>query len=184
MPVDPLLLEQVLRLPASRDVRSSPIVTAIILQDPQNARDLVPYLDRVDTVEAFNARRILCLFGADAAPHVLDALQAADAEGRKEGIEVLWSLLVSDDVATRRRTLREIGSKLAFLLADKRLLPDHMPDNIERDFTGRICDLTYILFQLLNDPAFDQSLFRSFDDDDRDREIERFNRTMSRPPIA
>ncbi|MGZ8853267.1 MAG: hypothetical protein ACXW2X_07710 [Thermoanaerobaculia bacterium] len=159
-------------------------MTAIILEDPQNARDLVPYLDRAETLEALNARRILCFFGADAATHVLDALQAVGAEGRKEGVEVLWALLVTEDVVTKRRTLREIGPKLAFLLADKRRLPDHHPDYIERDFKGRICDLTYILVRLLIEPDFDQSLFRGFDNGERDREIARFNSTMSRPPVA
>src|SRR6266511_3791322 len=98
MPLDPRLLEQVLRLPESKDVRDSPIVTAVILQDPQNARDLVPYLNRIETLEAHNARRILCLFGAAAAPHVLDALQAVGTEGRNEGVEVLAALLVTEPV--------------------------------------------------------------------------------------
>jgi hypothetical protein len=173
MALDPLLLAQALRTPEDRDVRRTPIVRAVILSDPANAADLVPALGQAGELAAANARRILCLFDAAAVPHLLAALTAAGARTRKEGIEILWAMLAGESAATIRQTLEENSQPLFELLDDRRALPDTLPDYIERDFRGRICDLAFIVLQRLIDPKFDQSLFRSLDDEGRDEEIRR-----------
>jgi hypothetical protein len=173
MPLDPLLLAQALRTPEDHDVRRTPIVRAVILGDPANAADLVPALAQPGELAAANARRILCLFEAPAVPHLLAALAAAGIRERKEGIEILWAMLVGESAATIRQTLEQSSQPLFKLLDDRRALPDTMPEYVERDFRGRICDLAFIVLQRLIDPNFDQSLFRSLDDDGRDEEIRR-----------
>jgi hypothetical protein len=173
MAVDPLLLAQALRTPEDRDVRRTPIVRAVILADPANAADLVPALAQTGELVAANARRILCLFEAPAVPHLLGALTAAGARERKEGIEILWAMLAGENAATIRQTLEQSAQPLFELLDDRRALPDTMPEYVERDFRGRICDLAFIVLQRLIDPTFDQSLFRSLDDHGRDEEIRR-----------
>jgi hypothetical protein len=173
MPVDPQLLERVLRTPDSGDISESPIVTAVILEDPANAADLVPALERERTLESRNARRILCLFDADAAPHLVHALNGASTIARKEGLEILWTLLFDEDRREIRESLDRMAADLQPLLSDKQPLPDFMPEYIERDFRGRICDLAYIVIRQLLDPEFDQSEFRARDNEERDQEIRR-----------
>jgi len=173
MAIDPNLLAQVLRTPESRDVTESPIVRAVILSDPTHAADLVPALEQEQTLEAFNARKILCLFEADAVPHVLTALRTAGPRARREGLEVLWALLVGEEAWTVRDTLAAVKPDLDVLLEDRGPLPDELPDYIERDFRGRICDLAFAIIQQLTDREYDQSLFRSLDDTGRDEEIRR-----------
>jgi hypothetical protein len=177
MPLDPQLISQVLRTPKSRDVRRSPIVTAIIMQDPANAADLVAALETANTLEACNARLILCEFGADAVPALLAKLAGAGFNARREGLDVMWAMLVTENAATIRDTLRRVKDGLNALLDDKTALPDDVPAHIEQDFRGRICDLAYIRIQLLLSPHFDQSLFRALDNAGRDREIDVLKRS-------
>jgi hypothetical protein len=175
MPVDPRLLAQALRTPESQDVTQTPIVRAVILTDPGNAADLVPSLDRTDTLESRNARRVLCSFGPDAVASLVSAL-AADAgpRARREGIAVLWTLLTGEDSRTSRDALSGSEAELGVLMRDTRPLPDEMPPYIERDFTGRVCDLAYVVVRDLLDPDFDQSSFRTEDDDGRDQAIRKW----------
>jgi hypothetical protein len=176
MPVNPQLLEILLRTPESRDVTDSALVRTVVLQDPANAAQLVPALDEPGTLQSQNARRILCLFNADAVPPLLKALASAGADARKEGVEIVWTILFGESPASKRATLSRAASDLEVLLDDKRALPDHMPEYIERDFQGRICDLTFMVVQELLDEKYDPSLFRSLDDDGRDEEIDRLKR--------
>jgi hypothetical protein len=172
MPIDPDLLQQALRTPESQDVTETPIVRAVILTDPANAADLVPSLDRSDSLEARNARRILAQFEADAVPHLLTALAATPgARARKEGLETLWTLLSLEDARVVRQRLVDSSAELGTLLRDTAPLPDEMPGHIERDFTGRICDLAYVVVRELLDREFDQSTFRALDDNGRDQAI-------------
>jgi hypothetical protein len=167
------MLVQVLSIPKSQDVTESPIVRSVILSDAANAEDLVSWLDRSGTIEAYNARRILCLFEADAVPHVLAKLDKAGPHARKEGLEILWTLLVGENAWRRRNTLAAVKNSLDVLLEDTRPLPDERPDHIERDFQGRICDLAFIVIQQLILPEYDQSIFRALDESGRDGEIMR-----------
>ncbi|SFH49986.1 hypothetical protein SAMN05216299_1179 [Nitrosospira sp. Nsp14] len=174
MAIPPQLLAQVLRTPKTQDVTESPIVRAIILSDPSNAAELVEPLEESQTLEAYNARRILCLFEQDAVPPLLGKLGTAGLNARKEGLEVLWALLATEEARTVREVLSTVKPDLDKLLDDTRSLPDDMPEYIERDFRGRICDLAYIVISQLINPQFDQSLFRSLDDRGRNEEIRRF----------
>jgi hypothetical protein len=173
MPLDPQLLSQALRTPKMQDITKSPIVTAIILQDPMNAADLVGSLETTKTLEAYNARLILCEFESDAVPAFVGRLVTAGLNARREGLDVLWALLVGEDARTIQETLAAVKHDLGILLEDTRLLPDEMPEYIERDFRGRICDLAFIVIQQLISPEYDQSLFRSLDDNGRDEYIKR-----------
>jgi hypothetical protein len=173
MPLDPQLITQVLRTPKHQDVTQSPIVTAIILQDPANAADLVEALEIARTLEAYNARLILCEFGADAVPSLVARLAIAGPNARREGLDVMWAMLVTENPTRIRDTLRLVKDGLNVLLDDKTPLPDDIPAHIERDFRGRICDLAYIRIQLLLSSRFDQSLFRSMDENGRNEEIKR-----------
>ena len=176
MPVQPFLLEQALRVSDEKDVRNSPIVTAIILQDPANAADLVPYLEETGSVVSTNARRILCLFDAAAVPHVLTALANRTPAARMEGLDVIWTLLVTEAAPVVRDTLEQISAALEPLLSDRRPVPLELPSHIERDFVGRICDQAFLVVSELIDPGFDESRFRSLDEEGRDRAIAQLRR--------
>jgi hypothetical protein len=176
MPVQPFLLEQVLRVSDDKDVRNSPIVTAIILRDPANAADLVPYLEEANSVVSANARRILCLFEATAIPHVVAALASRTPTARMEALDVLWTLLVTESVPVVRDTLEQIAADLEPLLVDKRPLPLDPPPHIENDFRGRICDQAFLVVSELIDPDFDQSGFRAQDEEGRDQAIAKLRR--------
>lgn len=171
MAVSPLILAQALRTPRNQDVTESPIVRTMILTDPANARDLVPALERPLTLEAYNARRILCQFDGDAAPSLLAALVDAGTVARQDGLEVLWSMLTGEDRWRRGEFLSRGQAGLVALLEDARPMVDDLPDFIERDFRGRICDLAFIIVRQLMKPDYDQSSFRSLDAEERDREI-------------
>lgn len=173
MTIDSQLLDQVLSTPADRDVTGSPIVRAIILVDVENAALLAPPLQQNDSLAALNARRILALFGPAAVPPLLAALIPLNASARKEGVEALFSMLVGEESWSIRDALSAGKSDLNLLLDDKEILPDTMPDYVERDFAGRVCDFTYIVIQQLIDANFDQSLFRSYDNQQRDEAIRR-----------
>ncbi|WON73687.1 hypothetical protein [Nitrosospira sp. Is2] len=174
MAIPPQMLTQVLRTPKTQDVTESPIVRAIILSDASNAAKLVDSLEQSQTLEAYNARRILCLFEADAVSHLLAKLGTAGLNARKEGLEILWALLAAEEAWTVRETLSAVKSDLDKLLDDTRPLPDNMPEYIERDVRGRICDLAFIVISQLVNREYDQSLFRSLDDRGRNEEIRRF----------
>ena len=176
MPVQPFLLEQALRVSDEKDVRNSPIVRAIILQDPANASDLVPYLEETTSVVSTNARRVLCLFDARAVPHVVTALANRTPAARLEAIDVIWTLLASEPVHVVRDTLEQISAGLEILLADRSPVPVELPPNIENDFLGRICDQAFLVVSELIDPAFDESRFRSLDEDGRDQAIAQLRR--------
>ena len=182
MAIDSQLLAQVLHTPKSQDVTESPIVRALILSEASNAAELVSSLERRYTIEAYNARRILCLFEASAVPHILAELGAAGLNARKEGLEILWALLFGEDAWAVRESLAAVKSDLDKLLEDTRQLPDEMPDYIERDFRGRICDLAFIIVEQLISPEHDQSLFRSLDDNGRDEQIKRLKASGIGPP--
>jgi hypothetical protein len=173
MALDPTLLDQVLNTPEEQDISASPIVRAVILPDPANAAALVPALEHGPGLRARNARRILGGFAAAAAPHLLAALTGAGARARREGIEALFGLLTTEEGWVVRSTLEASQQGVEALLQDRTPIPDDLPEYIERDFEGRICDLAFIAIQELLDPEYDQSLFRSFDDRDRDEEIRR-----------
>jgi hypothetical protein len=175
MAIDSQTLARVLRTPKSQDVTESPIVRAIILSDASNAATLVSALEGSQRIEAYNARRILCLFDASALPHLLSELRTAGLNARKEGIEILWAMLIGENVWTVREALASVKPDLDILLEDTHPLPDEMPDYVERDFRGRICDLAFIVIQQMISPEYDQSLFRSMDENgrkQRDRSIE------------
>lgn len=182
MALDPLLLAQALRTPPDRDVTDSPIVRVIILNDPANARDLVAALEREDTLEGANARRILCEFEPTAVPHLLAGLVTAGPRARKEGLEVLWALLTGQRSFTIRDQLGAATGELDVLLGDVAPLPDTQPAAVERDFTGRICDLAFVVVSMLLDPTLDQSTFRSLDEVGRGDAIRRLQaRGYGRP---
>jgi hypothetical protein len=174
MPIDLQLVTQVLRTPKSQDVTNTPIVTAIILQDPSNAADLVQALEQSDTLEGFNARKILCQFEATAVAPLVARLGTAGPRARKEGLEILWALLTTEAASTVRETLTSVKNGLSVLLDDRTDLPDELPPYIERDFRGRVCDLAYIVIQTLLSARFDQSAFRAMGSDERNQEIDRF----------
>lgn len=174
MALPPQMLAQILRMPKTQDVTESPIVRAMILNDASNAAELVEPLEQSQTLEAYNARRILCLFEADAVPHLLAKLATAGPIARKEGLEILWALLAVEEAWKVREILSTVKPDLDKLLDDTRALPDDMPEYIERDFRGRICDLAFIVASQLINREYDQSLFRSLDDRGRNEEIRRF----------
>jgi len=184
MALDPLLLDQVLRTPEGRDVTTSPIVTAIILGDPANAADLVPALERAGTLEARNARRVLCLFGPQAAGPLVAKLAGAGLDARREGLEVLWCLLATEDQRTVRDALVQAGPGLEVLLDDRRPVPNDLPAYMESDFLGRVCDEAFLVARELLDPEYDSSLFRSLDKEGRDQEIARFKRQAPGAAVA
>jgi hypothetical protein len=172
MALDPLVLAQALRTPPGQDVRNSPIVRAVILGDPANAAGLVPALEEPGTVQAINARRILCLFDAPAVPYLLAAQATAGAHARQQSIEILWAMLTGENRWAMRETLETNKQPLFDLLDDRRALPDTTPEYVERDFNGRICDLAFVVLQRLIDPDFDQSLFRASENQERDLQIQ------------
>jgi hypothetical protein len=175
MAVESHLLHQALRTPESQDVTETPIVRAIILADPANAADLVPALARPDTIESRNARRVLCQFGPDAAPHLLTALAGTENTwARTEGIEILWALLTDEDARTVRERVTASAAELSTLLSDVRPMAVDIPELVERDFEGRVCDLLYVVIQELFDDDYDQSAFRNLDDEGRDAELRRW----------
>jgi hypothetical protein len=176
MALDAQLLSQVLGTPRTQDVTQSAIVTAVILQDPANAGDLVQALESPKTLQSYNARLILCEFGADAVPSLVARMVSAGPNARRVGLDVVWALLVTESQSIIRDTLTKVGDGLNLLLEDATALPDDVPSHIERDFQGRICDLAYIVIQQLLSPGFDQSLFRSLEDEGRDREIDGLKR--------
>jgi hypothetical protein len=177
--VDPQLLQQALRTPESQDVTESPIVRAIVLADPSNVVDLVPMLAQPHTLEGRNARRVLCEFAADTVPALLGAVAASpSATARMQGIEVLWTLLISEEPHVIRRSLDAAPSDLIELMQDTRSLPVELPEHIERDFTGRIGDLAFIATRELLDHDFDQSEFRALTDEGRDAEIRNLSARM------
>jgi hypothetical protein len=176
MPLDPRLVSQVLRTPSRQDVTRSPIVTAIVLQDPANAADLVYALETPGTLEAANARRVLCEFTFTAVPALVGRLTTAGPNARRQGLDVLWALLTSERPATIRDSLKAVKDGLHVLLDDKRRVAEENPRHVEVDFRGRICDHAYIRIQLLLSPRFDQSLFRGLEDEGRDREIDLLKR--------
>lgn len=183
MAADPQLLAQALRTPEDQDVVDSPIVQAVILAEPENAALLVPALARSDALEARNARSILCEFEESAVPYLLSALvQTDDAQTRKVGIDVLWTIVSAIDVRSRRTLLAGLPGQITSLLADRRPEPDIMPVYIERDFRPRICDHLYVAVQELLDPDYDQSSFRGLTDEGRDLAIRRLR--MGPGPVA
>ena len=104
-------------------------------------------------------------------PHLLGAAAAGSAATAQDAIEILWAMLIGEDRSTIRKVLDRASDDLDRLLQDKRPLPDIDASSIERDFVGRVCDLTYCVLRQLDDPEHDRSLFRSLDDDARDTEI-------------
>jgi len=183
MAVDPQLLAQALRTPEDRDVVESPIVRAVILAEPENAALLIPELARQDALEARNARRILCEFEESAVPYLLSALVGTDdAQARKAGIDVLWTIVCAVDQRSRRALLEGSAAQITSLLADRRPEPDTMPDYIERDFLPRICDHLYVVVQELLDLDYDQSSFRGLTDEGRDLAIRRLR--VGSGPVA
>jgi hypothetical protein len=138
-----------------------------------NSADLIGALETTKTLEAYNARLILCEFESDAVPALVSRLATASLNARREGLDVLWALLIGEDARTVRETLAAVKHDLDILLDDTRSLPDEMPEYIERDFRGRICDLAFIVIQQLIDKQYDQSQFRALDDNGRNTDIKR-----------
>jgi hypothetical protein len=174
MALDPQLLNQALATPETLDVEDTPLVRLVVLADPANAADLGLRLEDGGTLQARNARRILCQFGAAGVLPLLQVLATSSStRARKEGIEVVWAMLAGEDERAVRETFEAATQPLVLLLDDRRPLPDELPEHVERDFRGRVCDLAYIVVQGLLSPMAEHSLFRSLDDEGRNREIAR-----------
>jgi hypothetical protein len=184
MPVDPELLDYVLRTPLTQDVADSPLVTGVILADPANAADLVPALDDVGTDRSANARRVLAMFGPEAAPFAVRAVVEHSEDARADVLQCSWAMLTGESEGTIRETLAGMSSALGPLFEDRTALPDRMPAYVERDFRGRLCDLAFVVVSLLLNPSYDQSSFRLMEDTERDDEILRLRQQITGPGQA
>lgn len=182
MAIDPAMLDQVLGMPEDRDVRSSPIVTAIILADPTNAADLAGFLDEGASLRARNARRILCLFGAAAVPALLSAAVSAEPYARQQALEILPALFAGEDLRVVRDVLAQAYQSLSVLLRDEQPIQHRSELPVERDFQGRICDLAYVVLSLQLSPTKELSEFRAADNDQRTEMISvLLSRQLPRP---
>jgi hypothetical protein len=104
------------------------------------------------------------------------ALANRTPAARLEAVDVIWTLLASEPAPVVRDTLEQISAGLDKLLADRSPVPVELPPNIEDDFLGRICDQAFLAISELIDPAFDESGFRSLDEEGRDRAIAQLRR--------
>jgi len=172
MAIDPALLDQALRTPESQDVTDTPIVRAVILTDPANAALLVPFLAQSQSQAGRNALRILCEFGPAAVPATVAALAAIDSPiARTTGLAALWAMFAGESLVVVREHLAASTAAITALLDDRSAVADEMPAHIERDFTGRVCDFTYVVINELQNPEFDQSTFRGMTNQERDQAI-------------
>lgn len=170
MALDPALLARALRTPPDRDVTSAPYVRSVALAEAAHAAELVPFLAG-GAVEAGNAGAVLCAFGPDAVPHLVQALGEQPARVREQGVDVLWAILHGEPRAVVQDALRAAAAGLDVLLDDRDPLPDERPEHVERDFRGRVCDLVYLVVRILREPQWDESVFVAADAAGRDAAI-------------
>lgn len=180
MPIDPKLLDRVLSAPRDVDIATTPVVTALVLQDPANAEILVPFLDDPDSTAGIHARQILCRFDRAALPFVMRMLadDRRGPDGRASGLDVVWSVLMAEEAFGVRAALRELAAEAGTLLDDRRPIPDRFPEFVERDFVGRVCDRAYLVLAHLIEPKADLSVFRAADHDTRDQLIRRLRQKL------
>lgn len=166
------MLDQALRTPESQDVVETPIVHAVILPDPANAAQLVPFLAESTSLSGRNALRILCQFGPEAVPGTLAALVGVpSAVARTRALAAIWSMVIGESPRAIKEQLATAAGSLNTLLGDRSPVPDDLPEYVERDLRARVCDLAYIVVQELQNPDYDQSAFRGMGDSERDLAI-------------
>ena len=80
-------------------------------------------------------------------------------------------MCIGEPAAVIRETLEASTGATNTLLNDRSPLPDDLPESVERDFRGRVCDMVFVVVRELQDAAYDQSTFRGMDPQERDRAI-------------
>lgn len=176
MAIEKHLLEYVVRNQDEMEICDSPIVQTIVLIQPENVVQLVPYLDEKDTVQSRNARRILCLFDSDAVPFIANVMNNTNWRRRAECLEIIWAILSIEQAFLVPDILTSIALNLSAVFDDTTFIDEELSEKTEVDFKGRVCDLAFIVVKYLLDPNFDRSSFRSASNDERDAEINRLRR--------
>lgn len=178
MILDIEMIEAALDVPESYGVGNGAIVRAVILTDPSNARALVPYLEHPSVRIAQNARRVLCLFGPAATGYLAAALPQMELQGRRVGIEILWTLLCGQPASIVRDAILGALQSFETLLDDRRLIIRNATELTDRGFDSRVCDLLYLTIRHLLSCSFDESIFRSSRVPDRDDQITKMRRQL------
>jgi hypothetical protein len=181
--VDQRLIEQVLDSPPGRNVVRTPIATAILFQDPSSAGQVVAYLDGSER-RSSNTLALLAFYDERALSFFLDACSRLSSRGKALAVDALYPML-SGLAPLQARTLlgSSVGGLLPLLL-ERAPMPFDVAAGIEVDFLGRVCDDCYIVLQALVDPEGDISIFIRSTEEERDGEIQRFIRRLSRAGIV
>jgi hypothetical protein len=184
MPIDEHLLARIVQGPDDAAVGDSAVVRTVALGQPENAVELVPYLDEGDTLRSRNARRILCRFDSDAVPFIAGVMNDASWRRRAESLEIIWSILSNERDFLVPEILAAIAPSLDIVFDDKTVIDEDLPEETEVDLRDRVCDLAFIVVKYLLDPDFDRSAFRSASEDVRDAEIRRLGRNRYRRSLV
>ncbi|HTP03428.1 MAG TPA: hypothetical protein VMJ64_18785 [Anaerolineales bacterium] len=161
----------------------SPIFREQILNHSEAVPLLVQIMLRESPALAGRAGEMLSLFSQPAWKPLLDALPPAAADERTLLLGAAWAVAQNSDPEQRSAMSAEAMPVLRALLRDKaRPDPDTSQTPVEIEYPYlRVCDQAYLLLRYLENPFFDETLFRSFDDTNRDLEIQHYNRRQDLP---
>ena len=176
MAIDQQMLNHIIQNKDDISFAGSALVRTIVLTQPENALQLVPFLDEQDTIRSRNARRMLCRFDADAVPFIVQIMNDETSRRTAECLEIIWAILSSEPFNIVMEVMAASAPSFATTFENRTLIEEDFPEGTEVDLKERVCDLAYTVFNYLLDSEFDRSTFRSASNDARDVEIQRFKR--------
>jgi len=154
----------------------SPVFRDQIRDNPEAVPLLIKIILREAGELARRAGEMLSLFSQPAWKPLLAALTPAAPDERILLLGVAWAVAQNSALEQRPAMSAEALPLLGTVLRDEaRPDPDtsNTPVEIEYPYL-RVCDQAYLLLRFLENPFFDESIFRLFDDTNRNLEIQHY----------
>lgn len=145
---------------------------------PGWAELLLPALASGSMARVANARRLLCMFPAEAVLTIARGFEVDNPTARFEILGILWHFVVTAPPRDRELMLAEIMPHLKHGFDDTRRPERWHPEGTEIEHDYRISDEVYVFLNRLHSEDFDDSYFEVLEEDRRDIEISQFSRRV------
>jgi hypothetical protein len=172
MAIDEHLIIRLLVNQEVTDFEESTVFRTLVRDQPGAPQALLRLMESPNPVIAARAGEMLCLLRPAAVPVIARALGRGDLEWRLNLIGVVWAIVAPLEKRELDSLAAEVSSDLASLFDDRRPVTQPATEPLtEIDYEYRVCDEAFVLLRYLEDPSFDEDLFRQFDAGTRDAEI-------------
>lgn len=172
MAVNELLVRRLLADEKIVNFEDSALFRHEVAGQPGAAALLITILTDEGAETAGRAGAMLCQLGPEALGEIGAELTRRGPRAALALLMAAWAITAALDAEGRAAAAETLAGPLAELLNDRTLVAQAQSDHpLEHERDYRLCDEAYALLQFLRDPAFDEELFRTQEDEARDEWI-------------